>query len=136
MDDLVFFLGGGSCSGVGSDFGGEAVMKEVRIYQFPIKYRSDVKMVILDSFYGDVYIMLHQVSSSRFIRVHPYTVYGTQPSSETVGGTIGFSTKYIHPFFSGASCIFVGHQRLIQLILMRFRCIHPFPLYNLYQPTR
>lgn len=66
MDDFVFF--GGSCSGVGSVVGGKAVMKEVRIYQFPIKYRSHAKMVILDSFYGDVYIMLYQVSSSRFIR--------------------------------------------------------------------
>lgn len=41
---MLFFFG--SCSGVGSVVGGEAVMKEVRIYQFPIKYRSHAKRVL------------------------------------------------------------------------------------------
>ena len=65
-------------------------------------------------------IMLHQVSNTK---VHPGTslpaVYGVQPSSETVGTTIGLSldlTKKvytIHPCFGGAQRIFFGHLQLI-----------------------
>ena len=54
---MIFFFWGGSCSGVLSAFGCVTKMHEV-INQFPIKYRSQAKSVILCSFCGDVDIII------------------------------------------------------------------------------
>ena len=134
MDDLVFFWVVFRCRvwlwRWSSNEGGDNISVSDKV-PFPRKEGT----VNLCKFWQFLWGCLYHRTSG-----YISAVYGAQPTSETERFLPWFYKRFMYTslFWWRIGYVMAINNwcYILWLIPMRFRCIHPFPLYNLYQPTR